>query len=170
MPSTRRLELSHRTMCRQPPLQCNLDLSQQSLSSTTRPIFLQLQLAAKLSNSTSILDLLIVSRQERCSCESLTDNCIVWVFSTLMPSSEQSGHAIYNPSTSGRKLSGETWDISYGDGSGASGTVYADKVVVGGVTATSQAVEAATSVSAAFSQDQDNDGKRSSSKPQTANW
>lgn len=75
-----------------------------------------------------------------------------------MPSSEQSGHAIYNPSTSGRKLSGQTWDISYGDGSGASGTVYADKVVVGGVTATSQAVEAATSVSAAFTQDQDNDG------------
>lgn len=75
-----------------------------------------------------------------------------------MASSEQSGHSIYSPSTSGKKLSGSTWDISYGDGSGASGLVYADKVVVGGVTATSQAVEAATSVSAAFTEDVDNDG------------
>lgn len=81
-----------------------------------------------------------------------------WVFSTLMPSSEQSGHAVYNPSTSGKKLNGYTWNITYGDGSGASGTVYADKVVVGGVTATTQAVEAATSVSSQFTQDTDNDG------------
>ena len=55
-------------------------------------------------------------------------------------------------------MSGETWNITYGDGSGASGTVYADKVVVGGVTATTQAVEAATSVSSQFTQDTDNDG------------
>jgi len=87
-----------------------------------------------------------------------TGSADLWVFSTLMASSEQSGHSVYSPSTSGKKLSGETWDISYGDGSGASGVVYADKVVVGGVTATSQAVEAATSVSAAFTEDVDNDG------------
>jgi len=36
--------------------------------------------------------------------------------------------------------------------------VYADKVVVGGVTATSQAVEAATSVSSSFLTDKDDDG------------
>lgn len=36
--------------------------------------------------------------------------------------------------------------------------MYADKVVVGGVTATSQAVEAATSISTQFQQDKDNDG------------
>lgn len=69
-----------------------------------------------------------------------------------------SGHAVYNPSTSGKKESGETWSITYGDGSGAAGTVYADKVVVGGVTATSQAVEAATSVSSTFTQDTQSDG------------
>jgi len=53
-----------------------------------------------------------------------------WVFSNLLPSSEQTGHNIYTV-TSSKKLSGETWDISYGDGSGAKGVVYADKVVIG---------------------------------------
>lgn len=75
-----------------------------------------------------------------------------------MPKSAQSGHSVYTPSSSAKKLSGYSWNITYGDGSGASGSVYTDKVVVGGVTATSQAVEAATSVSAQFTQDQDNDG------------
>ncbi|KAK5132526.1 hypothetical protein LTR08_008910 [Meristemomyces frigidus] len=87
-----------------------------------------------------------------------TGSADLWVFSTLTPTSESTGHAMYNPSTSGTLKSGETWDITYGDGSGASGTVYADKVVVGGVTATSQAVEAATSVSSSFTSDTDDDG------------
>lgn len=86
-----------------------------------------------------------------------TGSADLWVFSTLTPSSESAGHTKYNPKT-GKKLSGETWSISYGDGSGASGVVYADKVVVGGVTATSQDVEAATSVSSEFTQDTANDG------------
>ena len=74
-----------------------------------------------------------------------------------MPSSQTSGHAVYHAQSS-KKLSGETWSITYGDGSGASGTVYADTVVVGGVTATSQAVEAATSVSSTFQQNTNDDG------------
>lgn len=47
-------------------------------------------------------------------------------------------------------MDGLSWKIAYGDGSGASGVVFADRVKVGGVTATRQAVEAATSVSAQF--------------------
>lgn len=77
--------------------------------------------------------------------------------STLLPSSEQSGHNLYKPS-SADKETGETWSISYGDNSGAAGVVYADKVVVGKVTATSQAVEAATSVSSEFISDTASDG------------
>ncbi|KAF2816068.1 aspartic protease PEP1 [Mytilinidion resinicola] len=86
-----------------------------------------------------------------------TGSADLWVFSSLQPSSQTSGHAVYQASSSKIK-SGYTWDISYGDGSGASGKVYADKVVVGGVTATSQAVEAATSISTQFQQDTNNDG------------
>jgi len=83
-----------------------------------------------------------------------------WVFSSELPASEKTGHSIYTPSKSSTsKLeSGETWSISYGDGSGASGNIYADTVKVGAVTVTSQAVECATSVSSAFQQDTNNDG------------
>jgi len=83
-----------------------------------------------------------------------TGSSDLWVFSTLQASSQTTGHKLYNPNDGTSKLkSGYTWSISYGDGSSAGGTVYADKVVVGPVTATSQAVEAATSASASFSQD-----------------
>lgn len=84
-----------------------------------------------------------------------TGSADLWVFSTEMPASESSGHALYTPSksTTSKQLSGYTWDISYGDGSGARGNVFDDKVVIGSVTATTQAVEAATSVSSEFVQD-----------------
>ncbi|KAF2461935.1 aspartic peptidase domain-containing protein [Lineolata rhizophorae] len=84
----------------------------------------------------------------------------LWVFSTMMNSTTTSGRTLYDParSNSSDLLEDETWRIQYGDGSGAAGVVYADKVVVGGVTATSQAVEAATSVSRSFAEDADMDG------------
>jgi hypothetical protein len=47
----------------------------------------------------------------------------------------------------GTQMVGESWAIAYGDGSKAAGTVWADKVTIGGVTATTQAVEVATIVS-----------------------
>ena len=80
------------------------------------------------------------------------------MFSTELPASEQRGHSVYNPSTSGKLDTGETWGISYGDGSSASGNVYLDTVVVGGTTVTSQAVEAAETISAQFQSDTANDG------------
>ena len=80
------------------------------------------------------------------------------MFSTELPASEQSGHSVYNPATSGKVDTGETWSISYGDGSSASGNVYFDTVVVGGTTVTNQAVEAAQTISAQFQSDTANDG------------
>lgn len=82
-----------------------------------------------------------------------TGSADLWVFSDLLDSSTTSGHGVYETGN-GQLEQGETWSISYGDGSGASGTVYADTVVVGGVTATSQAVEAATSISSQFASGQ----------------
>lgn len=82
----------------------------------------------------------------------LSTDSLSWVFSDLTPSSQQGQHPLYN-TTGKTQLLGSTWNISYADGSYAGGLVYADQVVVGQATVTSQAVEAATSVSAVFVKD-----------------
>ncbi|KAJ5782720.1 Peptidase aspartic catalytic [Penicillium paradoxum] len=86
-----------------------------------------------------------------------TGSADLWVFSDQLSTSEQSGHDVYDSST-GTKLSGSTWSISYGDGSSASGDVYTDEVNVGGVVAAEQAVEAADTISSQFVSDKNNDG------------
>lgn len=55
-------------------------------------------------------------------------------------------------------MQGASWSISYGDGSGAAGTVGQDVVNIGGATATKQVVELATAVSQSFVKDTNNDG------------
>lgn len=55
-------------------------------------------------------------------------------------------------------LEGETWSISYGDGSSASGIVFTDTVEVGETTAKNQAVGVSQYISFQFQQDEDNDG------------
>ncbi|KAF2147659.1 aspartyl protease [Myriangium duriaei CBS 260.36] len=82
-----------------------------------------------------------------------TGSADLWVFSDQLDSSTTSGHGVYQTGNA-QQEQGESWSISYGDGSGASGTVYSDTVVIGGVTATSQAVEAATSISSQFASGQ----------------
>ena len=79
-----------------------------------------------------------------------------WVFSSELPANEQTGHNIYNPANSPTSAvdTGETWNISYGDGSSASGNVYTDVVNVGGTSVTGQAVELAETISSEFAQDQ----------------
>jgi hypothetical protein len=61
-----------------------------------------------------------------------------WVFNTQLPSSSQSGHTIYDPtkSTTATALTGSTFNISYGDGSFALGSVVTDTVDIGGATVT----------------------------------
>ncbi|KAH8698767.1 aspartic proteinase II-1 [Talaromyces proteolyticus] len=85
-----------------------------------------------------------------------TGSADLWVYTSS--TSGGAGHNFYTPSANANQISGATWQISYGDGSSASGDVYQDTVVVGGVTATSQAIEAAQTVSSEFSSDTSNDG------------
>ena len=46
-----------------------------------------------------------------------TGSADLWVFSTKLPAAQQGTHKLYNPAISGTDL-GETWDISYVDGTG----------------------------------------------------
>ncbi|KAJ9303014.1 hypothetical protein DTO271G3_388 [Paecilomyces variotii] len=87
-----------------------------------------------------------------------TGSADLWVFSDELSSAESAGHSVYKPSANATKMSGYSWSISYGDGSSASGDVYKDIVTVGGVTANSQAVEAASQVSSEFTEDKNSDG------------
>lgn len=89
-----------------------------------------------------------------------TGSSDLWVFSSVTPSSEVNGQDIYTPSKSStsKRLSGASWDISYGDGSSSNGIVYTDKVTIGGLTVTGQAVEVAQEVSSSFSQESATDG------------
>ncbi|KAB8077754.1 Aspartic protease pep1 [Aspergillus leporis] len=87
-----------------------------------------------------------------------TGSADLWVFSDELPKTEQTGHDVYKPSGNASKIEGASWDISYGDGSSASGDVYKDTVTVGGVTAQGQAVEAASKISQQFTEDKNNDG------------
>lgn len=98
-----------------------------------------------------------------------TGSSDLWVFSDRLPENLRRGHQYYptlppnnagvlGPLVNGRRVTGIekkgwSWKIQYGDGTGASGLVYADKVRVGGVTANEQAVEVATSISAQFHQE-----------------
>ncbi|MCJ1367510.1 hypothetical protein MMC16_006643 [Acarospora aff. strigata] len=89
-----------------------------------------------------------------------TGSSDLWVFSNQLPLASTQGHTAYNPSRSSSfsQLSGQTWSITYGDGSGARGVVGTDTVNVGGATVTRQAVELATAVSRSFVQDVNSDG------------
>ncbi|KAF4948237.1 hypothetical protein FSARC_13783 [Fusarium sarcochroum] len=78
-----------------------------------------------------------------------TGSSDLWVFSTDTYQPDQAGHILYNPdkSKTSKRLSGQTWSIKYGDGTGASGIVYTDKVAVGNTYVNKQAVQSATEVS-----------------------
>lgn len=84
----------------------------------------------------------------------------LWVFSTSLSANAQRGHTNFNPtkSTSFKAMTGASFSISYGDGSGAAGTVGTDTVNIGGATVTSQAIELATAVSSSFVQDTNSNG------------
>jgi len=81
----------------------------------------------------------------------------LWVWSTSLSKTTQSagtkeGIKIFDPTKSStfKNTQGSTWKISYGDGSGASGSVGTDNVTIGGITIKNQTVELASQVSSEF--------------------
>lgn len=89
-----------------------------------------------------------------------TGSADLWMWSTKLPKNtiktgQSSGHNIFDPSKSSTyKDTGSTWQIQYGDGSTAKGTVGTDVVNVGGIQLVNQGVELAQSLSTAFTQGQ----------------
>ncbi|KAI9781567.1 MAG: Type I transmembrane sorting receptor [Peltula sp. TS41687] len=85
-----------------------------------------------------------------------TGSADLWVFSSRLPTAAQQGHGVFNPTKSStfKYLAGNTWNITYADGSGASGIVGTDTVAVGGTSVQSQAVELADQVSDQFASSQ----------------
>ncbi|KAI0134831.1 acid protease [Daldinia grandis] len=84
----------------------------------------------------------------------------LWVFNSQLSKAATQGHTIYDPTQSKTfaLMRGASFQISYGDGSGAAGNVGTDTVDIGGATVTKQAVELATAVSQSFVEDTNNNG------------
>ncbi|KAH9219540.1 aspartic peptidase domain-containing protein [Leptodontidium sp. 2 PMI_412] len=89
-----------------------------------------------------------------------TGSSDLWVFSTGLNRASQAGHTPYDAtkSTTSKVMTGASWSISYGDGSGAKGTVVTDTVNIGGASVDNQAVEMATAVSQSFVADANSNG------------
>lgn len=90
-----------------------------------------------------------------------TGSSDLWIWSSELANASKYSktHNIYNPTKSktATKATG-TWNISYGDGSSASGDVYTDAVTLAGITIPNQAVECAKKLSSSFLSDGGNDG------------
>lgn len=84
----------------------------------------------------------------------------LWIFNSQLGTQVTKGHQVYDPAKSNTflLLDGQTFTISYGDGSGAAGNVGVDMVDVGGATVTQQAIELATTVSESFVEDNSDNG------------
>jgi len=89
-----------------------------------------------------------------------TGSSDLWVWSTELPQSTldkakpETQQVAFDATKSStfKKLSGATWKISYGDGSGASGDVGTDVIDLGGLKIENQAIELAKQLSQQFQQ------------------
>lgn len=82
------------------------------------------------------------------------------MFNTGLPARSQLGHTLYNPSqsTTVTGMNGSSFEITYGDGSFASGPVVSDVVDIGGATVNEQAIGIPTNVSESFTRDVHSNG------------
>lgn len=77
------------------------------------------------------------------------------MFNTNLDAASQQGHTVYDPTQSTtfqNTLQGSTFNISYGDGSFASGPVGVDELDIGGATVDAQAIGLPDTVSDSFAQ------------------
>lgn len=83
-----------------------------------------------------------------------------WVFNTGLPQNLQGQHTLFDPSKSStfKLLDGESFQISYGDGSSASGAVATDTLDIGGSTVENQAIGIPDKVSGSFVTDSSSNG------------
>ncbi|EPT00808.1 hypothetical protein FOMPIDRAFT_1145956 [Fomitopsis schrenkii] len=90
-----------------------------------------------------------------------TGSSDLWVWSSELAGAGKyrDKHRLYHPdqSSTAKKVDGR-WQISYGDGSSASGDVWKDHIRVAGVSVHQQAIEVARKLSSAFLTDGGNDG------------
>lgn len=84
----------------------------------------------------------------------------LWTFSTELSAKTIGQHAAFDASksTTFKTMTNAQWKISYGDGSGAAGTVGTDVVTIGGVKVENQTVQLANQVSQSFVEDTNTDG------------
>ena len=83
-----------------------------------------------------------------------------WIHSSKLNDTAKKDHNVYDPTKSktSKPIDGGQWNITYGDGSYASGIVYMDQVTVGKTVVPTQAIELATNISDSFATDYSNDG------------
>ncbi|PHH66144.1 hypothetical protein CDD81_207 [Ophiocordyceps australis] len=89
-----------------------------------------------------------------------TGSSDLWTFSTDTNGASVNGQTLYKPkdSSTSKLQKNESWQIMYGDGAGASGIVYKDRVSIGNTSVESQAVESAVQVSMSLTADQFSSG------------
>ncbi|KAL3431237.1 aspartic peptidase domain-containing protein [Aspergillus tetrazonus] len=89
-----------------------------------------------------------------------TGSSDVWVVNTLLPKDSIEGQTAFDPSksTTYKKMTGSTFNITYGDDSYAYGPVGTDTINVGGVTVTSQAIGLPTAVASSILEDTHSNG------------
>lgn len=89
-----------------------------------------------------------------------TGSSDLWVFNTRLSAAATQGHAVYDPDSSAtfKLVQGAQFQIQYGDGSAAAGSVGTDVVNIGGAQVQTQAVELAEQVTQSFVDDTATDG------------
>ncbi|CAM1505135.1 Fc.00g107720.m01.CDS01 [Cosmosporella sp. VM-42] len=89
-----------------------------------------------------------------------TGSADLWTFSTDTYPDSAEGHVLYHPKVSKtcKRVDGLSWNVRYGDGAGASGIVYKDRVQIGATSFNTQSIQSAIQVSPDIASDKFSSG------------